>query len=243
MVRKINTEIFISDSLEIHSGFYSYSKVNYINSKSKVIITCPIHGDFEQRAMNHLRGNGCAKCARESSKLGGNKFIKRAIELHGDKYDYSKVEYTYCRTNVIIICKEHGEFSQTPDKHLQGRGCPKCILKNQTKLFNKLKNEFLDEGILWEFSPEWLGKQRFDIYFPKYNIAVEYNGKQHYEVISRFGGVEGFENCLERDTLKRKKCLDNKCNLFELKYNYKEIDLEVLEKEITTIIKMFKNES
>ena len=110
-------------------------------------------------------------------------------------------------------------------------------------IHNKLKNNFNNEEILWEASPEWLGRQRFDIYFPKYNIAVEYNGEQHYQAKECFGGNEGYEKCLERDELKRQKCLDNNCNLFELKYNYKEIDFEQLTIDILTIIKSFKNES
>ena len=52
--------------------------------------------------------------------------IKLFIKRHNNKYDYSKVEYVNSSTKVCIICPEHGEFWQTPHKHLSGQGCPKC---------------------------------------------------------------------------------------------------------------------
>ena len=107
-------------------------------------------------------------------------------------------------------------------------------------LFEKLKSKFNKEIILWEHSTEWLGKQRFDIYFPKYNIAIEYNGKQHYEIIDFFGGEEKFENQQERDNLKRQKCLDNNCTLFEVKYDYNDNDYLNLCESITNLIDTIK---
>ena len=62
---KKTTEQFIFEANKKHSNFYNYSKTNYINNKTKVIITCPIHGDFEQAPANHLGGQGCRKCKIE----------------------------------------------------------------------------------------------------------------------------------------------------------------------------------
>ena len=109
-------------------------------------------------------------------------------------------------------------------------------MKNQTRLFEKLKADFINEEILWEFSPEWLGRQRFDIYFPKYNIAVEYNGQQHYAPIEKFGGGVKFLSILEHDELKRNKCKDNDCKLFEIKFNYTIDTYKNLIKDIAEII-------
>ena len=88
--------------------------------------------------------------------------------------------------------------------------------------------EFPDEEILWEHSPEWLGRQRFDISIPKYNIAIEYNGRQHYTPVKRFGGKLGYELTIERDTVKRNKCKLNEWTIFDLKYNYTESDYQNL---------------
>jgi len=92
----------------------------------------------------------------------------------------------------------------------------------QSILFEKLKLKFPDLEVIYEYSPDWLGSQRFDIYIPLLNTAIEYNGKQHYEAIEFFGGQAGFEYQLQRDQKKRQKCLDNNCILFELKYDYDE---------------------
>lgn len=80
--------------------------------------------------------------------------------------------------------------------------------------------------ILYEYSPDWLGKQRFDIYIPKYNIAIEYNGEQHYKPIARFGGVLGYNKTVERDSYKLEKCKANNCKLYVLRYDYKNDDLQ-----------------
>lgn len=152
--------------------------------------------------------------------------ITRLTNTFGDKLDISKVTYVTNRVNVCIVCPIHGEFYQTPHSHLSGNGCPKCLYKSQYKLYSRLCNEFPDLEILYEYSPDWLGKQRFDIYIPKYNIAIEYNGEQHYKPIARFGGVLGYNKTVERDSYKLEKCKANNCKLYVLKYDYKNDDLQ-----------------
>ena len=152
--------------------------------------------------------------------------ITRLTNTFGDKLDISKVTYVTNRVNVCIVCPIHGEFYQTPHSHLSGNGCPKCLYKSQYKLYSRLCNEFPDLEILYEYSPDWLGKQRFDIYIPKYNIAIEYNGEQHYKPIARFGGVLGYNKTVERDSYKLEKCKANNCKLYVLRYDYKNDDLQ-----------------
>ena len=129
-VNKLDNELFVKRSREIHGDKYDYSKVEYINAKSKVCIICPEHGEFWQLPHGHLNGAGCPKCASlcVKNKLSSNldKFVNKSHEIHGDKYDYSKVEYINNRTKVCIVCPEHGEFWQIPTNHLKGVGCPKC---------------------------------------------------------------------------------------------------------------------
>ena len=130
------TEEFIEKSKLIHGDKYDYSKVDYINTYTKIIIICKEHEDFLQTPYNHIRGNGCPKCAG-TIKSNTKEFIEKAKLINGDKYDYSKVNYINCSTKVIIICKEHGEFLQSPNSHLQGRRCHKCVgtIKLNTKEF------------------------------------------------------------------------------------------------------------
>jgi G:T-mismatch repair DNA endonuclease (very short patch repair protein) len=130
-----NTIQFIQNSVEIHGNKYDYSKVVYSKSSDKIPIICKIHGEFEQTPASHLQGNGCNYCGKLTSKqkqqFTKEQFIEKSIKVHRNTYDYTKVEYNNNNTKVIIICKEHGDFEQTPQGHLSGRGCIKCANKHQ----------------------------------------------------------------------------------------------------------------
>lgn len=125
-----NLETFIEIAREVHGVKYDYSKVNYKGTKTKVTIICPKHGEFEQTPYRHLKGQGCIKCGHEKIKekngLSQEEWIKRAREMHGNKYDYSKVDYINANEKVCIICPKHGEFWQNARNHIRGLGCPKC---------------------------------------------------------------------------------------------------------------------
>jgi very-short-patch-repair endonuclease len=137
-------EEFIEKSKDIHGDEYDYSKVNYVNAHTQVIINCKIHGYFEQRPMCHLRGNGCKKCGDvlrgENRKYTNEQFIEKAKEIHGDTYDYSRVNYDGTKNCVIIICNKHGEFKQNARNHLTGRICFKCAGRY------KNTNDFIEEA-------------------------------------------------------------------------------------------------
>ena len=108
--------MFIEDANRVHNDKYDYSKVEYVNNKVEVCIICKEHGEFWQRPDRHLQGQGCPICryikSANSNRKGKEEFIKEATSIHGDKYDYSKVEYVNNKTKVCIICPKHGEFFQ-----------------------------------------------------------------------------------------------------------------------------------
>ena len=124
------TENFINKAKQIHNDKYDYSKVNYVNSKTKVCIICPKHGEFWQEPRHHLSKHGCPMCGKENSdrkqSLTLNEFIEKSNQIHNGKYRYDKVNYVNAETKVCIICPKHGEFWQAPHSHLRGQGCPKC---------------------------------------------------------------------------------------------------------------------
>lgn len=130
MSRKLTTDEFIQKAREVHGDKYDYSKVEYKSNKEKVCIICKEdgHGKFYQTLSSHLKGSGCPMCTVENRKYTTENFIKRAKEKHGNKYDYSKVDYKNNKEKICIICKEegHGEFYQAPSDHIQGKGCPRC---------------------------------------------------------------------------------------------------------------------
>jgi hypothetical protein len=132
------TEKFINQCKSVHNNKYDYSKTIYVNSKTKIKIICPEHGEFECRADMHLFGTGCKECGKPT--LTKTEFIKRATKVHGNKYDYSKVVYINSRLKIKIICPEHGEFEQIPANHLNGLGCAECS-GNKKLTLEEFKNK------------------------------------------------------------------------------------------------------
>ena len=126
-MKSSNTADFTKKAKQVHGNIYDYSKVNYINLNTKVEIICPIHGSFLQSPSDHIHSShGCPVCGG-THRLSTSEFIRRAKQVHGNKYDYSKVCYKNMRTKVIIICPVHGKFQQLPKDHLnRGAGCPFC---------------------------------------------------------------------------------------------------------------------
>ena len=111
------TELFIEKAIKIHGDKYNYSKVEYINARSNIIIICKIHGEFNQVARNHLSNSGCKECAIDKKKSSLIAFIEKSNITHNYKYNYSNVHYINAHTKVIIICPIHGKFMQTPHNH------------------------------------------------------------------------------------------------------------------------------
>ena len=176
------TEEWIAKANFVHKNKYNYEKTHYTGSKHKVIITCPIHGDFEQNASSHLQGCGCPKC-NGGVALSDNDFIKKSIEIHNNRYSYKNVNYINSHTKVNITCKIHGDFEQFPFQHLRGCGCPKC---NSSKMENMLINLFQKEQIRYTYQYTIKSKilQRCDFYLEDYNIVIECQGEQHFVPIN-----------------------------------------------------------
>lgn len=132
-MKKLTIEEFTRRAREIHGDCYDYSKVEYKGNKVKVCIICPIHGEFWQKPNDHLMGHGCPECSGKNQK-DTERFIQDARKVHGDRYDYSKVDYKNSKTKICIICPIHGEFWQSPNVHLKGSGCRKCYAELRKKL-------------------------------------------------------------------------------------------------------------
>jgi hypothetical protein len=165
------TDIFISKAKKIHGEKYDYSKVEYINAKTKIIIICKIHGEFYQTPSNHLSNYNCQKCSN-NFKLTTQSFIEKAKLIHKNIYDYSKVEYINTDTPVIISCNKHGDFKQIPDFHVNRKsGCPKC--SNNVK-FCLL--EFIDKA-------NQIHNNKYD-----YSMVEYSNNRKHIIIICKAHG-------------------------------------------------------
>ena len=131
---------FIERCKIIHNNKYTYEKVIYLNNHTDVEIYCYNHGFFLQKPANHLNGQGCIKCGG-THQSNTSEFLEKCLNIHGNLYDYKKVNYKNCETKVEIICKKHHSFFQSPRSHLSGSGCPKCK-------FEKLSNITVSEAQL-----------------------------------------------------------------------------------------------
>ena len=211
--KKKTTERFIEEVKGIHGDKYDYSKVDYKGNHEKVCIICPIHGEFWQRPYAHLMGLGCNLCSK--STYDTESFITKAKNLHGDKYDYSKVEYKGINENVCIICPKHGEFWQTPSNHLNGCGCQKCKsshLEREFRLFLEKNSIEYEE----QKSFKWLRfrkPQYLDFYLPQYNVAIECQGEHHFQK-SGWGRGKNGKKVIERDFNKLKLCQEHGIKVF-----------------------------
>lgn len=218
---KDNTASFIQKARNKHGMKYDYSKVEYVNSHEKVCITCPKHGEFWQTPTNHLSGRGCNCCKKESlSSLKSSTksaFLKKAILVHGMKYDYSNVDYINNHTKVRIICPKHGEFLQTPNSHLSGKGCPKCQESHLEKDVRMLLEE---KHIEYESSKHfsWLGQQHLDYYLPSYNLAIECQGEQHFIPSNKFNKKHSLDDIIKYDKAKFESCCNNNVKLVYFTY-------------------------
>ena len=153
-----STKEFIEMSKLIHGDKYDYSLVDYKNNKTKVEIICKIHGIFYQTSKNHLiNKQGCAKCAGVKL-ITTQEFIERSKLKHGDKYDYSLVNYKNSKSKVKIICKKHGLFEQIASNHITGQNCPICaayIIIEKNKKFDKdifLERAIKIHGVKYDYS-------------------------------------------------------------------------------------------
>ena len=202
-----NTEEFIRRAKLTHGDRYKYDKSVYVDGCGKLIIVCGRHGDFEQSSSEHIRGKGCPKCAAEHrgdlARYTEKDFLQKARLVHGDKYDYSGVEYIDLRTKINITCKKHGIFQQKPINHLRGSGCLTCKSSKGELIIAKV---LCDKSIdyVQEYSlPETSDRYRYDFYLPELGLLIEYHGVQHYKPIEFFGGEDQLRATQLRDKIKR----------------------------------------
>ena len=239
-MKTFTTEEFIQKAKEVHGNKYDYSLVDYKNAKTKVKIICPIHGEFEQKPNDHLNKRGCRKCGYEknikNNSITTEEFIKRAKEVHGDKYDYSLVDKSITtHKNIKIICPIHGEFEQIAWNHLCGHGCSICSKKVYSKGEKNIRNFLLNNNIDFQQQKTFEDlkdkyKLSYDFYIPSKNLLIEYNGEQHYKKSS----FKHHDLKMQRhhDWLKRKYAKKNNIELLTIPYwNFKIIN-EILEEKL-----------
>jgi hypothetical protein len=230
---KLSNDLFIDKSNEVHSNRYDYSKVEYISSQKKIIITCKNHGDFEITPNAHLRGTGCSKCSNNYKYK-----INDLLELYNNMYDgyvYDFSNYKNIKSKIIVKCSKHSNFETSAELLLNGYGCSSCGKKSigeerVSKYLISNKIEYIKQksfdGCVYK------NKMQFDFFLPNFNICIEYDGKQHFEPIEYFGGIESLDKQKHKDFIKNEFCSKNNIRLIRIPYyEYNNIE-KILESEI-----------
>lgn len=150
--RRVTFEDFLVQAKQVHGNKYSYYRDSFTKISAKTKINCAIHGDFDQLADAHIRqSSGCPVCGFinqvEKRKMSSEDFILKSKAVHGNKYNYSKVDYKNNRKPIIVICLDHGEFYPAPGNFLAGSGCPKCSIIEQHEKQKKSKEEFINDSV------------------------------------------------------------------------------------------------
>lgn len=234
------TSIFIDEANLVHGFKYSYHKSVYVNHLNKVIITCPIHSDFEQSPNNHLRGHGCTKCRKGKIKITNHEYIRKVNPVHNFKYNYDKLNYINSyKTKIIITCPIHGDFEQLPSNHLQGHGCSKCKLsKGEKQIFKVLKNLNVEFKTQYKFD-DCIYKKKllfdFAIFINDKVKLIEFQGEQHFKEIPYFQSLDNrntFNEIKIRDEIKQKYAKDNGMNFLTINFN----QIDKIEELVTDFI-------
>ncbi len=214
---------FIENAIKKFGNRYDYSEVKYVDCKTPVNIIDKMFNNevFSIKPYNFLHS---ARGRKDNSEIKTKKFIKKAKKIHGDRYDYSKVEYIDSKTKVCIICPEHGEFWQTPHNHLITRNgncgcdCPKCS-NAVSKLENDIINRLTEEKIKFKkeyTNKELFGRMRGDFYIKSCNVIIECQGSQHFEESNKLHNSYGgsLSGQIERDYNFSKCCKNANIKLF-----------------------------
>ena len=227
-----NQEDFLRKFYEKHVNKYDYSLVEYtgIDNKVKIIFEGKV---YEQKAGAHIHSSGMIE--RVILKKTTKQFIKEANEIHNFRYDYSKVEYVNNQSKVIIGCLVHGDFEQVSSSHLSGAGCPHCSESKGEKKISKFLDLNEIEYVRQKKFDGCVGiryKLPFDFYLPKYRTAIEFDGKQHYEPMEFFGGLEAYNRLKVNDKIKSDYCEDNYIDLIRIRYDQIDRVFEILKESL-----------
>lgn len=230
------TETFVIKAVAVHGNQYDYTKVNYIDSITPVQMVCPEHGEFWQVPNRHIQGSGCIFCAIESRAAlrtkSTNDFIELAIKVHGNRYDYSKTQYTGYDLPLTIICPVHGDFQQVAGYHTGGNGCPQCNLSSgESAILRALDTAGIPYESQVRFSDcVYIAPLVFD-FCVRLNgrmVLIEYNGRQHYQPVERFGGEAALIEQKARDQAKHEYAVKNKIPLIIVEYTIDDVASYVL---------------
>ncbi len=229
----LDQKIFIEKSIQKWGKKYDYSLVDFKNAKSKVKIL--FNGKiYYQTPNNHLK-----YAPEKSNRKTTEEFILDANNVHDYKYNYDKSVYVRNQIKLIITCPIHGDFEQTPNSHLNGSGCPLCNKSNGekeiAKILNKMKINFIRQKKFDDCKNIY--PLPFDFYIASARTLVEFDGKQHFEPVDIFGGIEAYNKLKINDKIKNDYCEEHYINLIRIRYDQIDMIPDILCESLKVFIK------
>lgn len=217
------TEEFIEKARKIHGDKYDYSKVEYVNSKTKVKIICPVHGEFEQTPNSHLMGHGCGKCKAEKHALNTSKttetFVKEYVAKYGEKYSFEKSNYVNAQTKICVTCPIHGDFMIKPYHLMNGHGCPKCGIENGHRKQTKTVEEFIKEAKKVHGNKYDYSKVEYKSRSAKIKIICPEHGEFEISPLSHLKG-HGCPKCSKKHKYNTIEWINKANDVHQNKYDY-----------------------
>lgn len=191
---------------------YDLSNFKYNGNKERGTAICYKHGEFQITPNSLLHGHGCPTCKHEKMSITKDEFVEQYIAKYEYKYDFSEFIYNGNKKEGVVICSKHGKFESTPNRLLQGHGCPMC---NESKLEKEVYNLLQENNIEFEHNKRYnfLNKLQLDFYLPLYKIGIECQGKQHFYPIEHFGGQKRLIEQKLKDSQKYDLCKKNNIKL------------------------------
>lgn len=203
-------------------------KENIQDSNTYVRYNCPKHGEHSAKIYALVLGHGCVECQYEENALKSRHpmdYVYGIFNYYGATL-LNKEEYLKCDLkNLRVICPECGkEFLTSFGAFVRRNGqcCPQCSAsesRGEREIRHILENKHINFKQEYSFMDcRDKNPLPFDFYLHNYNILIEYQGVQHYDVIERFGGLDGFKLRQKHDQIKLAYCLSNNIKLITIPY-------------------------
>jgi hypothetical protein len=221
--KRIGHREFVKKAKKVHPR-YTFPE-RYKASMVKLSVRCPNHGVFKMRPNTLLQGHGCQKCDAEKSaeriRLTHEEFLQRCWEVHKGKYRYPQ-KYKGGQVRIKILCPKHGHFFQKPSNHLMGNGCPVCFDSSGERRVSRILEKMRIRFVRQKRFPDLVHKKqlRFDFWLPSFKTLIEFDGIQHFQVSSFFGGRKAFEQTRLRDRIKNTWAKKMKLPLIRIPYTH-----------------------
>ena len=234
LLNRLTHQEFLKKVEKVHPA-YSFPD-DYITAIKKIKTRCPKHGIFLMTPNALLNGHGCQRCDDERTadriRLTHKEFLQRCRRVHAEKYIYPE-EYRGGKIKIKIECPKHGPFFQVPSGHLMGSGCPACFESSGERVVSRALESLKVGYVRQKKFPDLVHKRqlRFDFWLPSFKSLVEFDGVQHFQASSFFGGLKAFEQTRLRDRIKNTWAKKMRFPLIRIPYTHP-MPEEILRKKL-----------